>query len=158
MRTAFYVSNIIPSTGSNKSQLEKFAGVAVSPLLKYTYTFGCPVFVLQSSLAENKTIPKLDARARCGMYFGSTPSHTWSVLLVLNLTTGLVSPQFHDIFDKIKALQPSAWQCLSRFEFEEKLKKSGKTKVAIQQLMLPVQSASLYKGVIMVSSIKTLNC
>ena len=92
IRTACYISNVLPSLGSTQSQLVKFAGVAVSPSLQHTHTFGCPVYALQLSLAANKCILKWDARAKLGMYLGPSPRHAWSVALVLNLTTGLVSP------------------------------------------------------------------
>ena len=38
-------------------------------------------------------------RARVGLYLGHSPMHAKSVSLVLNITTGLVSPQFHIKFD-----------------------------------------------------------
>ena len=46
MRTACYVSNILPSSGSIKSQLETFSEVAVSPSLKHTYTHLTDKFLL----------------------------------------------------------------------------------------------------------------
>ena len=97
---ACYVSNMLPtSPGSTQSRLDKFARVQVAPSLKHTHTFGCPVFALQSALAAGKSIPKWDARARVGVYLGPSPRNARSVALVLNLSTGLVSPQYHVIFD-----------------------------------------------------------
>ena len=43
--------------------------------------------------------PKGDPRARLGIYLGHSPSHAGSVALVMNPKTGLVSPQFHFVFD-----------------------------------------------------------
>jgi hypothetical protein len=45
--------------------------------------------------------PKWTERARIGMYLGNSPIHARSVALVLNLETGLVSPQFHIRFDDL---------------------------------------------------------
>ncbi|KAL7466170.1 hypothetical protein ACHAXS_006459 [Conticribra weissflogii] len=43
--------------------------------------------------------PKWDPRARLGIYVGRSPNHAGNVALVLNPKTGLVSPQFHVVFD-----------------------------------------------------------
>ena len=120
----------------------------MSPSLKHTHTFGCPVYALHSSLAANKYIPKWDASARLYVYFGPLPRHAQSVTLVLNLSTGLVSPQFHVIFDdffemtrfnRTEALLPSAWQHLSGFDFEARFTKSRQQKITKQQLVPPTQ-------------------
>ena len=75
--------------------------------------------------------------------------------LVLILITGLVSPQYHVIFDdffestqfnNMETVLLSAWQRLAGFEFEVKFTKSRKTKVARQSLMLLMQSASIVQG------------
>ena len=42
---------------------------------------------------------KWEQRARIGIYLGHSPFHAGSVALVLNPRTGLVSPQFHVVFD-----------------------------------------------------------
>ena len=43
--------------------------------------------------------PKWEPRARLGIYVGHSPIHAGSVALVLNPKTGLVSPQYHVVFD-----------------------------------------------------------
>ena len=56
-----------------------------------------------------------------GVYLGTSPRHARSVLLVLSLTAGLCSPQFHvshdDFFETTRTLQhldtSSKWQSLS---------------------------------------------
>ena len=42
---------------------------------------------------------KWKERSKIGIYLGRSPQHAQSVALVLNMTTGLVSPQFHVVFD-----------------------------------------------------------
>jgi len=73
---------------------------AVNVQLKHYHTFGCPVYILDSRLQTNpKGVPKWEPRSRLGIYVGHSPSHAGSVSLVLNPKTGLVSPQFHVVFD-----------------------------------------------------------
>ena len=62
--------------------------------------------------------PKWDPRSRLGIYVGHSPFHAGSVALVLNPTTGLVSPQYHLVFDDDfttvpflrLGTEPSNWQ------------------------------------------------
>jgi hypothetical protein len=63
------------------------------------HTFGCPVFVLEASLQDGHKLPKWKPRSRMAVYLGLSPDHATTVPLVLNVTTGLVSPQYHLVFD-----------------------------------------------------------
>jgi hypothetical protein len=63
------------------------------------HPFGCPVFVLEASLQDGHRIPKWKPRSRMGIYLGNSPDHASTVPLVLNPNTGLVSPQYHLVFD-----------------------------------------------------------
>ncbi len=67
--------------------------------MRFMHTFGCPFFALNNSLASNKAIPRWDLRAHIGLNLGPSLTHARNVHLVLSLTTGLVSPQFHVHFD-----------------------------------------------------------
>jgi hypothetical protein len=67
--------------------------------MQFLHTFGCPVFALHNSLASNKSLPRWDPRARIGLNLVPSPMHAGNVHLVLSLTTGLVSQQFHCCFD-----------------------------------------------------------
>ena len=44
--------------------------------------------------------PKWGPQARLGIYLGHSLSHAGSVALVTNHNSGLVSPQFHLVFDE----------------------------------------------------------
>ena len=83
-----------------KSPLEKFSGIADDIRPSEFHTWGCPVYILE---ADNQNIgigtPKWEPRAHAGIYLGHSPCHAGSVALVMNLRTGLVSPQFHVVFD-----------------------------------------------------------
>eukprot|EP00978_Attheya_sp_CCMP212_P035308 scaffold152839_cov109-Attheya_sp.AAC.1 len=90
--------------------------------IRLQHTFGCPTYALNNKLQGGKSIPKWQERARVGIYLGLSPQHSRSVALVLSLTTGLVSPQFHvefdDLFETVgkRAGNPttvSKWQVLS---------------------------------------------
>jgi len=65
------------------------------------HTFGCPVFVLEASLQDGHKLPKWKPRSRLAVYLGLSPNHATSVPLVLNTSTGLVSPQYHLVFDDL---------------------------------------------------------
>ena len=69
--------------------------------MKHLHTFACPVFALQNELASGNTLLKWSPRSRLGLNLGQLPNHARNVYLVLNLTTGLVSPQFHVKFDDL---------------------------------------------------------
>ncbi|KAL7464723.1 hypothetical protein ACHAXS_005078 [Conticribra weissflogii] len=78
-----------------------FSSIASATLrLRDCHTWGCPCFVLDSRLQTNPNgIPKWEPRARLGIYVGRSQHHAGNVALVLNPKTGLVSPQFHVVFD-----------------------------------------------------------
>jgi hypothetical protein len=67
--------------------------------LLQTHVFGCPVYVLDASLQDGKKIPKLNPRARLGLFLGFSDLHSSQTPLVMNMETGKISPQFHVIFD-----------------------------------------------------------
>ncbi|KAL7484859.1 hypothetical protein ACHAW6_010465, partial [Cyclotella cf. meneghiniana] len=71
---------------------------------------------------SRKTLPKWSPRARLGVNLGPSPHHVQNVNLVLNIDTGLCSPQFHcrndDFFETIDLNKPdtmmsSSWQILA---------------------------------------------
>jgi hypothetical protein len=67
--------------------------------MAHNHTFACPVLALQNELAAGNTIPKWSPRACLGLNLGPNPMHARKVYLVLNLSTGLVSPQYYCCFD-----------------------------------------------------------
>lgn len=84
-----------------KSPDMKFSGVAASTFrFRDFHTFGCPCYILDSRLQSSTIgVPNWEPRARLGIYLGRSPAHASNVALVLNPKTGLVSPQFHVVFD-----------------------------------------------------------
>ena len=91
---------------------------------KHFKPFGCPVYVLEPGLQNNNPYHKWKERANVGVYLGKSPNHDRNVSLVLNLNTGLVSPQFHvkhdPSFDVVKQRSfKSKWQIKAGFFKEE---------------------------------------
>ncbi|KAL7460839.1 hypothetical protein ACHAXS_001279 [Conticribra weissflogii] len=79
----------------------KFSDVASATIrLCNCHTWGCPCYILDSRLQTNpKGVPKWEPQAQLGIYVGRSPHHAGNVALVLNPHTGLISPQFHVVFD-----------------------------------------------------------
>lgn len=71
------------------------------------HVWGCPVYVLDKSLQDGKKIPKWRPRSARSIYMGVSLNHASSVPLVLNTSTGAVTPQFHIVFDDWFATVPS---------------------------------------------------
>ena len=57
------------------------------------------MFVLQAPLQTRNPFPKWGERSRIGIFLCHSPHHASSVPLILSTQTGLVSPQFHCVFD-----------------------------------------------------------
>ena len=79
---------------------ERFSQMKIKRDLRHEHTLFCPVYVLDAKLQGGISgLPKWEPRSRVGVYLGQSPHHASNVALVLNLKTGLVSPQFHVVFD-----------------------------------------------------------
>jgi len=98
MQLAADVHNSTP-TLSGLTPEEIFTGVKGRNRLQDFHTFGCPIFVLDPSLQQGHKIPRWKPRSRVGVYLGMSPNHASNIPLVLSTTTGLVSPQFHVVYD-----------------------------------------------------------
>jgi hypothetical protein len=96
---AALMHNILPTLEDGSLRLELLSSFWVGSKMAHNHTFACPVFALQNKLAAGNTIPKWLPRACLGLNLGPSPMHAWNVYLVLNLSTGLVSPQYHCCVD-----------------------------------------------------------
>jgi hypothetical protein len=143
VRMANDVHNFAPSIKEGVSPIERFSQVQVSPKVRHSHTFGCPVYVLDGRLQAGKRLPKWDNRARIGLFLGWSPKHSRKVALVLNLLTGHVSPQFHVEFDDMfETMRPSAgnsppvstWQQKAGFlDAEKGIKSKSQSTVQVNQ-------------------------
>ena len=97
LRMANEMLNQTPSMQDKRRRapLQIFAGSDVSCELKDYKPFGCPAYCLDNDLQLQQPFHKWKARARLGIYLGSSPVHARNVALVLDRDTGYVSPQFH---------------------------------------------------------------
>ena len=98
-----YASDMINVTPMRRNQdrtpSELFTGSKVAFNPRHAHTFGCPAYVLDNAMQTGKKGNKWEERARVGIFLGYSPQHSRSVSLILSLTSGLVSPQFHVKFD-----------------------------------------------------------
>jgi len=106
----------------------KLARVQTSPELRNEHPLFCPVFTLDKSLQSGTgMLPKWNPRSNVGVYLGHSPDHASNVALVLNLTTGLVSPQYHVVFDDNfstvgyihNSKEPTHWEDLCKHHTED---------------------------------------
>jgi len=101
LAAADQMNNLRIDSKGNTAQM-KFSNVSgYKNRLSNYHTFGCPVYVLDARLQSTGGAgpPKWDPRCRLGIYVGHSPAHAGSVALVLNPKTGLISPQYHVVFD-----------------------------------------------------------
>ena len=96
---ASYLYNHLPNE-HGLAPIDLFTGVQ-SPRhkLKDIHVWGAPVYVLHPTLQQGRKIPRWEPRARRGVFLGFSPDHASDVPLILNLSTGSISPQFHVVFD-----------------------------------------------------------
>ena len=120
---AAHLHNHLPSKKDGKEPIAKLSGVDVDSNLQHMHTFGCPVYALDNRLQGGGQISAWNKRARLGMYLGPSPRHARSVSLIMNINTGLVSPQFHvvhdEFFETIKAEDrklTAAWTIMAGFK------------------------------------------
>ena len=99
VRLACDIDNNTPRIKTAETPIERFSSIPVQPRTKHYHHFGCPVYVLDGDIQQGKKGKKWANRSRVGIYLGNSPRHARSVALVLNLATGLVSPQYHVTFD-----------------------------------------------------------
>ena len=99
---AVYLWNYMPNAQSGLAPIEIFTGTKLSShdTILRARVWGCPVYVLDPTLAEGKKLPKWKPRSRLGKFVGYSSEHSTNVGRVLNLQTGHVSPQFHLVYDE----------------------------------------------------------
>lgn len=118
--------------GKDLTPIEIFSGSDVIPNVSQTHPFGCPAYALDGAVQGGQKAPKWNTRARMAIYLGASPQHASTVGLLMSLTTGLVSPQFHVRYDdtfqtlrKPSYVVPSLWQRLAGFKKTKKIPKGA---------------------------------
>ena len=127
-----------------QSPLSKFSGTEVEPNLDHFHPFGSPVYVLENDLQSHHAHNKWSDRSRVGIFLCHSPNHASNVPLVLNTQTGLVSPQFHCIYDNEFDTCKRDAKFISLWQYKAKLHtnpyKSGVTRIDVSPTVDPSQS------------------
>ena len=116
LKHATNIYNALLQAGKPSSPLSLFSKTQVQPNLKHFHLFGCPVYVLQAPLQNQNPFPKWGECSCISIFLCHSPHHAASVPLILSTQTGLVSPQFHCVFDndfdtvKKEQHNTSVWQ------------------------------------------------
>ena len=63
------------------------------------HVWGCPVYVLDKSMGDGKKLPRWQPRSNRCILMGLSTRHATTVPLVLNPSTGYITPQYHVVFD-----------------------------------------------------------
>ena len=79
---------------------QAFTKVKVNKKIEKSVPFGCPVYVLAQPMQYGEHQHKCKERSRIGIYLGRSPDHARNVALVMDQTTGFVSPQYHVQFNR----------------------------------------------------------
>ena len=95
VRNAADIRNSLPTDSSGLSPLERYSTSSVGANFNNFHPLFCPVYQLNSTLASGKKIRHWEPRSQLGINLGRSPRHARNVNLILNPSTGLVSPQFH---------------------------------------------------------------
>jgi len=110
------------------SPLELLSKATSSPNLKQFQTIFCPVYKHHPTLASGNSLPRWHLRSKLGINLGKSPRHARNTYLVLDLVTGLVSPQFHCFFDNFFESVTEAksnFINIDEWQFKAKFKKGG---------------------------------
>ena len=100
MQHAAYLLNRIPREDSGRSPLELFSRKTwSSSKFQDFHVWGCPVYVLDSTLANGRSVPRWKPRSSRSVYVGNSTKQGHSVPLVLSLETGAITSQYHVVFD-----------------------------------------------------------
>ena len=97
---AVWILNNLPDD-DGLSPLKKFTRQKFADYnhLRRSHVWGAPMYVLDPTLQNGKKLPKFNPRSRQGKFVGFSKLHSSNVALVLNRSTGAISPQYHVVFD-----------------------------------------------------------
>jgi hypothetical protein len=127
----------------HSSPLSKLSGTEVEPNLDHFHPFGSPVYVLHNSLQSHHSHNKWTDRSRVGIFLSHSPHHASSVPLVLNTQTGLVSPQFHCIYDDAFDTSKRDTQFESQWQRKAKLQSYADLLIGSRHTVSPTTNVPL---------------
>ena len=114
-----------------RTPVQLFSGSAVEINSKHWKPFGAPVYVLNEAPRDGRPFHKWKAKSKVGIYIGRSPIHSKEVALVLDRTSGYVSPQFHVKVDSgfytlNQEKLPSTWQIATGFANQQPTQRQPK--------------------------------
>ena len=97
---AIFLYNHMPSKDTGVSPLDLFTKMHW-PQHRFhdCHVWGSPTYVLEKMISDGKKLPRWKPHSHRCMFMGSSPHHATSAPLVLNLTTGAITPQYHVVFN-----------------------------------------------------------
>jgi hypothetical protein len=100
VKHAVYLWNRMPDEKTGLSPLDMFTKTRW-PHSRFNdlHVWGCPVYVLDTTLSNGHKIPRWQNRSTRCIFVGMSDSHASSVPLVLNPVTGAITAQYHVVFD-----------------------------------------------------------
>ena len=105
MDHAVWLYNRIPRQENGIASIEIWSRTTIHPydsIFSNCHTWRCPTFVLEPKLQKSGlNIPKWQPLSRKGLNMGFSKIHFSLVALILNQSTGSISPQFHLVFDDL---------------------------------------------------------
>ncbi len=144
LRNAALLHNSLPVLEDGTSRLELFSSISVGCNMKHVHTFGCPVFALQNALASGNQLPRWSPCLCLGLNLGPSPMHARNVYLVLNLTTGCVSPQYHCCFDNFFETMRHGGPGVSGTICWQQLAGSDQATTILSEVSVPIQRSIMY--------------
>jgi len=92
--------NWIDLNKNGQSPLKKFTGTIDDKIPTNFHTWGFPMYILDN---ENQSggigTPKWEPKSHIGIYLVHSLCRSESIYLVINLKTGMISPQFHAAYN-----------------------------------------------------------
>lgn len=108
VRYAVFLFNRMPSLATGLSPHDLFTKIRwPQSNFQHCHVWGCPVYVLDHTIADGKKLPRWKPRSSRHVFMGISEGHAISAPLVLNLETGAITPQFHVVFDDWFATVPA---------------------------------------------------
>ena len=95
--------NHLPKASTGLSPYELFTGskLPYNSILLNARVWGCPAFTLNPKSQDGRELPKWHMKSCQGMHLGASPDHSPTVHRILNLRTGVISPQHHVMHDEL---------------------------------------------------------
>lgn len=131
---AVYILNRIPREGASMCPLELFTR-RTWPKSKFhdLHVWGSPIYTLDETLGGGMKLPRWKPRSERGLYVGNSSKHSSGVPLVLNLTTGKITSQYHVIYDDRFQTVSATDESLPNFEHDDWYKTFGLTEMQYVQ-------------------------